>query len=85
MPPSEAAPEPITVTTSPFTGLLLDRIHLQRRQVRIGNAILQRLKHEAIGLRDTLISGRRYLTLYVNGLCTAQRARLNLGSWDLRS
>jgi hypothetical protein len=39
-----------------------------RRQVRVGNAILQLQKYEAVGLRDSVIAGRRYLTLYVNVL-----------------
>jgi hypothetical protein len=39
-----------------------------RRQVRVGNAILQLQKYEAVGLRDTVIAGRWYLTLYVNVL-----------------
>jgi hypothetical protein len=55
-----------------------DRMHQNGRQVRVGNVILRLLKHQVVGLRDTAIAGRHYLTLYVNGLSTAQRDRLDV-------
>jgi hypothetical protein len=75
---SRVTPETITVKPSSFSGLLPDRVHLTRRQVRAGNAILQLLTHYVVRLRHTVITGRRYPTLKIDGLSTAQSARLNL-------
>jgi hypothetical protein len=59
-----------------------DRVHQKRYQVRVGNAIIQLIKYHIVGLRDTVMAVRRYLTLYVNALSTAQRARLNVRSYQ---
>jgi hypothetical protein len=66
-PPSKVAPEPITVKTSLFTP---DSVHQNRRQVRVGNAILRLLRHRLA----------RHCHRWEAVPDAAQRARLNAKS-----
>jgi hypothetical protein len=47
---------------------------------RVGNAILQALQHYVLCFRAAVVVRMRNLTLHVNSLSTAQRARLNVKS-----